>query len=58
MAKLHPAHVGLAGSSAQLPDIRQRLGERVNSTILPFKIDAVNERKARESGPGGEAWGA
>ena len=31
MAKLHPAHVGLTGSSAQIAAIRRRVGERVKS---------------------------
>jgi hypothetical protein len=37
--------------NAQLPDIRQRLGERASSTPkLPFKLGPTNGRDVRESG--------
>ena len=57
MAKLHPAHVGLAGSSAQIADIPGRLGEQGKATQSdPLKqlrpAGAIRGKKSRLRRPG------
>ena len=60
MAKLHPAHVGLAGSSAQTPAIRRRLGERAKSIRSGRSLQSIQDRQSegrkRARSPASSAW--